>query len=155
MSELWNSINCLSIFFVRLKKMWTALTQLFVVNSYEHSLPQPLTICTHCVPVYEKPSHWISTSVHFISFCGDIANVSAGKLVHSQLLASGIVVNPILTSALITMYTECGCIDEAEKVFLRFKSKYWKETWNAMMAKLDKSQNHLNCFIPSIQCTRY
>lgn len=73
-----------------------------------------------------------------ITFCGRLGSLEAAKLAHSELLASKMEINPILASALITMYTGCNNLFEAEEVFKQSIRKYWVESWNAMITSYGK-----------------
>lgn len=57
------------------------------------------------------------TCVCILSACAQLGALELGKWVHSYLEMHDIDVNHLVGSALITMYSRCGDIDEAERIF--------------------------------------
>ncbi|XP_039114250.1 pentatricopeptide repeat-containing protein At4g14820 [Dioscorea cayenensis subsp. rotundata] len=52
-----------------------------------------------------------------LSACGRTGNLSSGKAIHSYILESGIAMDAHLQSSLINMYSNCGSMDIARKLF--------------------------------------
>ncbi|XP_057780830.1 putative pentatricopeptide repeat-containing protein At5g59200, chloroplastic [Salvia miltiorrhiza] len=73
------------------------------------------------------------TAVCMLSACAHLGALELGKWVHSYIKKCYIKVNHFVASALITMYSRCGSIEEAESVFLEAKEKE-VSTYNSMIA---------------------
>ncbi|XP_010553997.1 PREDICTED: pentatricopeptide repeat-containing protein At2g36730-like [Tarenaya hassleriana] len=74
-----------------------------------------------------------TTMVVMLSACD--ANLSMGKLVHSQEITRGLELNCRLGTALVDMYAKAGGLDYARSVFVRTDEKnVW--TWSAMILGL-------------------
>lgn len=52
-----------------------------------------------------------------LSSCAAMAVLDAGRQVHALMIASGVESDPKISSALINMYSKCGMISEAHRVF--------------------------------------
>lgn len=73
-----------------------------------------------------------ATMVIVLSACAEIGNLSLGKLVHSQVIESGMVLNCKLGTALVDMYGKCGDVSYASLVFNRMVHRnVW--TWSSMI----------------------
>lgn len=93
----------------------------------------------------------IPNKVTFLSImkaCSSIEALDQGKLVHAQILESGFEMDVFVGNTLIDMYSKCGSITEAQRVFNRL-SKHNVVTWNAMIAgnaQLGHGQEALRIF---------
>lgn len=65
--------------------------------------------------------------------CEGLGDIQKGKVIHAQIIMSGLDLDEYIQSSLIDMYCKCGCLDEAHKVF-----DYWPNknivSWGALMA---------------------
>lgn len=77
----------------------------------------------------------IRTLVTLLSTCAGIGALRQGKWVHTYVDRNGIEVNGFLATALVDMYSKCGCIEKAQEVF-DGTSRKDVSTWNAMIAGL-------------------
>ncbi|KAF8775292.1 hypothetical protein HU200_004698 [Digitaria exilis] len=60
------------------------------------------------------------TFVSAISSCSDLAALAQGQQVHAQAIKAGVdKVEPVMTS-LVHMYSRCGCLGDAERVFFGY-----------------------------------
>lgn len=62
-----------------------------------------------------KPSEFAFASV--LSVCGSMAILEQGKQLHAHVLSVGLELTAMIQSALINMYSKCGSIKEASKIF--------------------------------------
>uniref|UniRef100_A0A0D9VVX1 DYW domain-containing protein n=1 Tax=Leersia perrieri TaxID=77586 RepID=A0A0D9VVX1_9ORYZ len=62
-----------------------------------------------------KPTEFVYSSV--FSVCGRMSILEMGKQVHAHSLKSDTEKDAAMRNALLTMYSDCGCIDDAKKVF--------------------------------------
>ncbi|CAN4081825.1 unnamed protein product [Withania somnifera] len=62
-----------------------------------------------------KPTEFALASV--LSACGSMAILDQGKQLHTHVLIIGLDHTPLVLSALINMYSKCGSIAEASKIF--------------------------------------
>ncbi|XP_022751402.1 putative pentatricopeptide repeat-containing protein At3g47840 [Durio zibethinus] len=77
-----------------------------------------------------KPTQFAFASV--LSVCGNMAILEQGRQVHAQVLFVGLEQEAMIQSALINMYSKCGCIKEAERVFNEAEN-YDIVSWTAMI----------------------
>lgn len=73
------------------------------------------------------------TVVCILSACAHLGALDIGKWVHSYIEKHDLKVNHFVASALITMYSRCGSVEEAERVFEEAKEKE-VSTYNSMIA---------------------
>ncbi|CAA6661735.1 unnamed protein product [Spirodela intermedia] len=69
--------------------------------------------------------------------CSSLPSLAAGEQIHAQIVKSGRggghgASNPHVGSSLIEMYSRCGCLAEAEKVFAAMEEKD-TVVWNSML----------------------
>ncbi|KAL5218294.1 hypothetical protein ABZP36_018978 [Zizania latifolia] len=62
-----------------------------------------------------KPTQFVYSSV--FSVCGSMSILEMGKQVHAYSLKSNTEKDAAMINALLTMYSDCGCINDARKVF--------------------------------------
>ncbi|KAL2467355.1 Pentatricopeptide repeat-containing protein [Abeliophyllum distichum] len=75
------------------------------------------------------------TLVNVLSACAGLGALSQGKWVHAYIDRNGIEVEGFLATALVDMYSKCGCIEKALEVFDNVLKKDIS-TWNSMIAGL-------------------
>ncbi|XP_073275221.1 pentatricopeptide repeat-containing protein At4g19220, mitochondrial [Primulina huaijiensis] len=68
-----------------------------------------------------------------LSACTQLGVMAYGKQIHGHVFRFGFHKNPFISSALLDMYSSCGRLDIAEKVFLR-SSKRSISTWNSLIS---------------------
>ncbi|XP_020202985.1 putative pentatricopeptide repeat-containing protein At3g47840 [Cajanus cajan] len=93
-----------------------------------------------------KPNEFALASV--LSVCGSMALLEQGKQVHAHVLCIGIDHEAMVHSALINMYSKCGSVQEASKIFngMKFNDII---SWTAMIngyAEHGYSQEAINLF---------
>ncbi|XAR64700.1 hypothetical protein NMG60_11008482 [Bertholletia excelsa] len=76
-----------------------------------------------------------------ISYCIKSQNLKLGRLIHSHLIKTGLVLNVFLTNRLITVYTKCNSLVGARKAFedLPIKNIH---SWNTMLS----AYSQMGCF---------
>ncbi|KAI5058928.1 hypothetical protein GOP47_0025247 [Adiantum capillus-veneris] len=67
-----------------------------------------------------------------INACGCMGDICRGRIICDQIIRSGVAVDIILENSVIDMYTKCGSLDEAQKLFDGFKDKDIV-SWGAMI----------------------
>ncbi|TYI56371.1 hypothetical protein E1A91_D11G204900v1 [Gossypium mustelinum] len=77
-----------------------------------------------------KPTQFAFASV--LSVCGNMAILEQGRQLHAHVLSIGLEQEEMIQSALVNMYSKCGCIKDAEKVFNEAEN-YNIVTWTAMI----------------------
>ncbi|XP_021755773.1 pentatricopeptide repeat-containing protein At5g56310-like [Chenopodium quinoa] len=63
-----------------------------------------------------------------------VCDGNAGKMIHGQSIKSGFELNIHVVIAIVQMYSSCGCLEDARKVFDRMSSSNDVALWNAMSA---------------------
>ncbi|XP_057499234.1 putative pentatricopeptide repeat-containing protein At3g47840 [Actinidia eriantha] len=63
-----------------------------------------------------KPTEFALASV--LSVCGNMAILDQGKQLHGYVLSIGLEHTAMIRSSLINMYSKCGSIDEASRIFI-------------------------------------
>lgn len=75
------------------------------------------------------------TLVSLIRACTEMGSLKLGRWVHDFALKNGFEVGPFLGTALIDMYSKCGCLEDAIAVFGRMQVRNLA-TWNTMITSL-------------------
>ncbi|KAJ7566960.1 hypothetical protein O6H91_02G125700 [Diphasiastrum complanatum] len=73
------------------------------------------------------------TYISILKACGRIAAVDEGKLIHAQILKTGLQSDTFIGSSIIDMYVSCGSLEEAHRVFENLEEKD-VVSWNALIA---------------------
>ncbi|XP_060172724.1 pentatricopeptide repeat-containing protein At1g31430-like [Lycium barbarum] len=76
--------------------------------------------------------------VSALTACARIGFLDLGKKIHGLILVYGFVMDVFLGSSLVDMYTKCGCLEDAKKVFDRLLDKNMV-CWTSMIAGYLKS----------------
>ncbi|OVA14619.1 Pentatricopeptide repeat [Macleaya cordata] len=76
-----------------------------------------------------------TTFVSMLCACGHLGDLNIGKKIHLYAEDKCFVFNAILGTALVDMYSKCGCIIEAQKVFDRISERDVM-TWTSMIGGL-------------------
>ncbi|XP_057868346.2 pentatricopeptide repeat-containing protein At2g13600 [Cryptomeria japonica] len=77
-----------------------------------------------------KPNHFTLSSV--LRACGSLAALEHGRQVHSYAIRDVAEFTAFVRNTLITMYSECGSIGNARKIFEKMRERELV-TWNAMI----------------------
>ncbi|WJX83203.1 hypothetical protein P8452_65880 [Trifolium repens] len=72
------------------------------------------------------------TLVSLIKACTDLGSLKLGRRMHDFALKNGFELGPFLGTALIDMYSKCGSLDDAVKVFGLMRVRNLA-TWNTMI----------------------
>ncbi|KAL6225293.1 hypothetical protein ACLB2K_004143 [Fragaria x ananassa] len=77
------------------------------------------------------PNEFTFASV--ISAASSLASIQHGQQFHSQIIKVGLVNDPFVTNALVDMYSKCGSIEEARKLF-DYKTLKDVACWNSIIS---------------------
>ncbi|PWA98258.1 pentatricopeptide repeat (PPR-like) superfamily protein [Artemisia annua] len=75
------------------------------------------------------------TFVNVLSCCASVSGLSQGEWIHAYIDKNGVEVGGFLATALVDMYSKCGCLEKALEVF-RKTSRKDISIWNSMIAGL-------------------
>lgn len=75
------------------------------------------------------------TIVSLIQGCALTADMESGKILHGCVIRRGFELNPIISTAVVDLYSKCGAIEQATFVFDRMKKRN-VITWTAMLVGL-------------------
>ncbi|KAM1468427.1 hypothetical protein ACFX2I_033388 [Malus domestica] len=78
------------------------------------------------------------TMVSLVQGCSQTADLETGKILHCCVFRMGFDPNPILSTAIVDLYSKCGAIKQATFVFDRMKEKN-VITWTAMLVGLTQN----------------
>lgn len=139
----WNSMlegyafnresGSLHVFFHRMKQRdvvsWNTVISFYVeTGKYEEAMAvfRSMQESNECFPNR-------ITLVSILSAASHLGVLGQGKWVHAYIDRNGVELDENLSSALINMYSKCGCVEGAVHVF---EAKKWKkvDNWNAMIA---------------------
>ncbi|KAH8937689.1 hypothetical protein BDL97_16G041200 [Sphagnum fallax] len=88
------------------------------------------------------------TFVGVLNACASLQALEEGRHVHGQMIKSGCELNVFVGNSLIDMYTKCGCIEDARRVFDRMPTRD-VVAWNAMIlghVKCGQGQKAMDLF---------
>ncbi|KAL3381808.1 hypothetical protein AABB24_001752 [Solanum stoloniferum] len=110
---------------------WTAL-----VAGYSHSgmSIQALELFAKMMKLQVQPDQFTFSSC--LSACAGIASLKHGKQIHAFLVNAGFRPNTIVLSSLIDMYSKCGSLGVARRVFDTAYNKHDTVLWNTMLSAL-------------------
>ncbi|RDX79179.1 Pentatricopeptide repeat-containing protein, chloroplastic, partial [Mucuna pruriens] len=75
------------------------------------------------------------TVVSLIRACSEMGSLKLGRCIHHFALKNGLQLRPFLGTALIDMYSKCGSLDDARRVFGMMHVRTLA-TWNTMITSL-------------------
>ncbi|TKY62942.1 Pentatricopeptide repeat-containing protein [Spatholobus suberectus] len=75
------------------------------------------------------------TVVSLVRACTEMGSLKLGRRIHDFALKNGFELGPFLGTALIDMYSKCGSLDDARKVFDMMQVRTLA-TWNTMITSL-------------------
>ncbi|KAJ7526006.1 hypothetical protein O6H91_17G077500 [Diphasiastrum complanatum] len=73
------------------------------------------------------------TFVCLLDACARMEFATAGRMIHTHILASGLESDIDVGTALVTMYGRCGCLEDAKDMFVGLQQRDLL-SWNSMMA---------------------
>lgn len=76
--------------------------------------------------------------------CSRMSSLEEGKIIHEEIKGKSVVNDPYVCSALIDMYSKCGCLEDARKVFGSLK--WTVATCNAMLRGYVQHGQHEEAF---------
>ncbi|KAJ0914305.1 putative tetratricopeptide-like helical domain superfamily, DYW domain-containing protein [Helianthus annuus] len=119
---------------------WTSL-----ITGYTHNGAHEQALTLFCKMRISgiKPDQIVTASI--LSSCAELTVLDFGQQVHSDFIKSGLRSSLSVDNSLVTMYTNCGCIEDANKVFASMDVKN-VITWTALImgyAKNGKSNESL------------
>lgn len=85
------------------------------------------------------------TFVCVLQACSNIAALETGKQVQAQFNNLGLELDVFIGSALIDMYSRCGCLQDALTIFDSLPTRN-VVTWNALIAGFSLHSNHESAF---------
>ncbi|XP_031504753.1 pentatricopeptide repeat-containing protein At4g08210-like isoform X2 [Nymphaea colorata] len=69
-----------------------------------------------------------------LEVCGSFGVVEFGKQIHAYVIRSGYESNFFVATALIDLYSQCNCVNEARKLFISYSTHDYPPLWNSMLA---------------------
>ncbi|KAI3787387.1 hypothetical protein L1987_41828 [Smallanthus sonchifolius] len=127
---------------------WTSL-----ITGYTHNGAHEQALKLFCKMRVSgiKPDQIVTASI--LSSCAELTVLDFGQQVHADFIKSGLLSSLSVDNSLVTMYTNCGCLEDANKVFASMDVKN-VITWTALImgyAKNGKSKESLVFYNEMIQ----
>ncbi|MED6111132.1 hypothetical protein PIB30_049640 [Stylosanthes scabra] len=110
---------------------WTSLIVGYAKNGMGH---EALGVFRKMIQHRVRPDKYTFHSC-FLA-CAIIASLKHGKQLHSYLVQNNIRPNTVVLSAIIDMYSKCGSLETAKKVFELNGNKQDVVLWNSMISAL-------------------
>ncbi|XP_028768673.1 pentatricopeptide repeat-containing protein At2g21090 [Neltuma alba] len=110
---------------------WTSLIGGYAKLGLGH---EALEVFRKMITHHVKPDQFTYSSC--LSACSITASFKQGKQIHAHLIRNNIRINNILVSAIIDMYSKCGSMENAKKIFHVMGDKQDVVIWNTMIAAL-------------------
>ncbi|KAI5057834.1 hypothetical protein GOP47_0027849 [Adiantum capillus-veneris] len=111
----------------RNEESWTAL----IVGYVDHKLDdKAISFFQQMVEARVRPDK--TAFVNILQSCANLGILDVGRDIHQHIKASGLGFDALLTTMLITMYSRCGSIQGARRVFSGILRKDIT-SWNAML----------------------
>lgn len=110
---------------------WTALISGYAHNGMAH---HALELLKEMIELNVEPDQFTYSSCLFA--CASLLSADHGMQLHSHLISAGIRPNVVVVSSLIDMYSKCGSLDVAKRVFNTAKNKHHVVLWNTMISAL-------------------
>eukprot|EP01018_Ginkgo_biloba_P006882 Gb_03550 [translate_table: standard] len=125
--------------------LWNAMIRGYVIKGFYEE--EVLTLYRQMILSGVKPDIFTFTNV--LKACGSLSDLEQGKEVHTLIIRSGYESDVCVGSALLDMYSKCGSIDSAYKVFDNISQRN-VITWSAMISGLA----HSNRWVKALECFR-
>ncbi|KAI3693937.1 hypothetical protein L1987_76893 [Smallanthus sonchifolius] len=127
---------------------WTSL-----ITGYTHNGAHEQALKLFCKMRISgiTPDQIVTASI--LSSCAELTVLDFGQQVHADFIKSGLLSSLSVDNSLVTMYTNCGCLEDANKVFASMDVKN-VITWTALImgyAKNGKSKESLVFYNEMIQ----
>ncbi|KAI3870740.1 hypothetical protein MKX03_024094 [Papaver bracteatum] len=110
---------------------WTVLIEAYVRNGQGH---EALKLFEEMTLRGFRPDRFVFSSS--LCACSSIASLNYGKQIHTRLIQMDFVPNTVVVCSLIDMYSKCGCLDIARRVFYLTSNKKEAVLWNTMISAL-------------------
>lgn len=110
---------------------WTALIAGYAHNGMGH---HALESFAEMIMLNVEPDQFTFSSCLFA--CASILSRDQGMQIHSHLIIVGIRPNVVVMSSLIDMYSKCGSLQVAKRVFDTMENKQHVVLWNTMISAL-------------------
>ncbi|KAM7479419.1 hypothetical protein LguiA_027632 [Lonicera macranthoides] len=110
---------------------WTSLIAGYARNGMGH---EALSLFTKMMMFCAKPDQFTFSSS--LCACASIASLKHGKQIHACLIRTCFKPNTIVVSSLIDMYSKCGSLEVAQRVFHIMGNKQDVVLWNTMISAL-------------------
>eukprot|EP01018_Ginkgo_biloba_P006883 Gb_03551 [translate_table: standard] len=124
--------------------MWNAMIRGYVRNGFCEE--EALTLYHQMI--LSGIQQDIYTFSNVLKACGGLSDLEQGKEIHTSIIRSGYESDVLVGTALLDMYSRCGSIDDARKVF-DITSERNVVTWTAMIYGFSHSglsKEALECF---------
>ncbi|XP_061342150.1 pentatricopeptide repeat-containing protein At2g21090 [Gastrolobium bilobum] len=115
---------------------WTSLICGYARNGLGH---EALGVFRKMIKYQVRPDQFTFSSC--LSACATIASLKHGKQIHSFLVRNNIRPNTIVVSAIVDMYSKCGSMEMAWRVFNFSGNKQDVVLWNTMVSALAQYGN--------------
>ncbi|ESR60094.1 hypothetical protein CICLE_v10018065mg [Citrus x clementina] len=109
---------------------WTAMINAYVRNERAH---EAFELFQRMLLDNVRPNEF--TLVSLLQACTELGSLKLGNWIHDFALKNGFVLGVYLGTALIDMYSKCGSLEDARKVFDKMEIKNLA-TWNSMITSL-------------------
>lgn len=76
------------------------------------------------------------TVVTLLTACANLGALELGKWIHGYIQGNKIPTDAVVSTALIDMYSKCGCIDKALEVFRNVQGREDAATWTSIICGL-------------------
>ncbi|PON55075.1 Tetratricopeptide-like helical domain containing protein [Parasponia andersonii] len=131
----WGDMKSASELFHRMPEKnpvsWTALIAGYARNGMGY---EALTLFAKMIVFRIRPDQFTFSSS--LCACAGIAALKHGKQIHCSLIRTNFRPNTIVVSSLIDMYTKCGSLETARRVFNLLGNKQEVILWNTMISAL-------------------
>nr|GEU75519.1 pentatricopeptide repeat-containing protein At2g02750 [Tanacetum cinerariifolium] len=107
-------------------------------------------ICGRVLEVFKETFCWSSlipnviTFVSVLSACSELKSLKFGRGVHGLLVKDGLVLNALVGTSLLDMYSKCGYWHWAYDVFKQLHAVRSLITWNSMISGMMLNGEHEN-----------
>uniref|UniRef100_A0A5K0VK48 DYW domain-containing protein n=1 Tax=Nymphaea colorata TaxID=210225 RepID=A0A5K0VK48_9MAGN len=108
-------------------------SSMIAANVQNGEVQEALRILHQVLELGIKPNQFMYSTV--FSGCSKISSLEIGKQIHSHGIRSGFFCDGPVSNSLLTMYSNCGCITEARKIF-KSVSEPTVASYNAMISAL-------------------
>ncbi|CAI9106808.1 OLC1v1006034C1 [Oldenlandia corymbosa var. corymbosa] len=108
---------------------WTSVVSGYARNNMGY---EALELFTEMMRRHIKTDQFTFSSS--LCACASIASLKHGKQIHAHLIRIGFKPNPIVVSSLVDMYSKCGCLELAKRVFDVVDDKQDVILWNTIIS---------------------